>query len=378
MNKSVKKNIFLSFVGFNDAGKLSGENDGAILTALSTKIFSEVVLLWNDNKGRQVSFKQIAEYLQHEILKRNFTGTVTLEQLNIPDVADHNIIYPLLKNFCDTLNKEKNFCYTAGISSGTPAMQVCWILLAESGDFSSANPLKLVRSIEPKFSKKKIAKVKLGTALPRIIGLQNQLEELQTEKEKLTKEKFDLFPNIKLLIKKGEVFIGEKEVNLSPILFCYYRYFLEKAKEEKEFERFSVYGTSVDFVKAIAAFHEETFPDSDVTREEMRKLIKANQGINKETLLSNISKIKAAIKKVITVPSMIDYYIVSPHGKRHATTYGIKLPKEKIEIIPSGSITHSLFERDSHASNIPSLFERDSHASNIPSLFEREGKGGLV
>lgn len=346
MMKTVKKNIFLSFVGFNDAGKLSGENDGAILTALSTKKFSDVILLWNDNKGRQLSFNQIAEYLQHEIIKRNFAGTVTLEQLNIPDVADHNVIYPLLKNFCDTLNKEKNFSYTAGISSGTPAMQVCWILLAESGDFSATNPLKLVRSIEPKFSKKKIAEVKLGTALPRIISLQNQIEELQTEKEKLKKEKFDLFPDIKLLIKKGEVFIGEKEVNLSPVLFCYYRYFLEQAKEEKEFERFSVYGTSVAFVKAIASYHEETFPNSDVTREEMRKLIKANQGISKETLLSNISKIKAVIKKVVSVPSMFDYYIVSPHGKRHATTYGIKLPKEKIKIISSGLNIPSLFERE--------------------------------
>ena len=108
------------------------------------------------------------------------------------------------------------------------------------------------------------------------------------------------------------------------------------------------------------------------TKEELDffELLIGVQGVGPRTAMIILSeapmnKIKAAIKKVITVPSMIDYYIVSPHGKRHATTYGIKLPKEKIEIIPSGSITHS-------------LFERDSHASNIPSLFEREGKGGLV
>jgi len=327
-----KKHIFLSFVGSNDIGKLAGPTDGAILTALSSKKFTDVYLLWNDGKGKSGSFKEIAEYLQNEILKRNYAERVTLVQFLLDDVADHNKVYPALKSFCDTLNKEKSCVYTAGISSGTPSMQVSWILLAESGDFSSANPLTLIRSIEPKFSNKKIVEVKLDTTLPRIIGMQNQIESLQSENKKLTKEKLDLFPMVNLSISKGMVTVGEKELALSPILFCYYRYFLLRAKDEQEFERFSIYGTSVYFVKSIYKFHEESYKDSDVAREEMRKMIKDGHGISKETFLSNISKIKSAVKKTVTAASLIQYYMISAQGKRHATTYGMLLPKEKISI----------------------------------------------
>lgn len=43
MKKEKKK--FLSFVGSNDAGKLIGQNDGAILTALTNQKFDEVISL---------------------------------------------------------------------------------------------------------------------------------------------------------------------------------------------------------------------------------------------------------------------------------------------------------------------------------------------
>jgi sigma54-dependent transcription regulator len=63
-----------------------------------------------------------------------------LIELEIPGVTDHNQIYVELKNYCDRLNNADNRSYTAAISSGTPDMQVCWILLAEYGDFSKSNP----------------------------------------------------------------------------------------------------------------------------------------------------------------------------------------------------------------------------------------------
>lgn len=326
-----KKKIFISFVGHNDAGKLIGNQDGAILRALSTRIFDEAILLYNESNFSDISFRTISDHVRDEIYSKKYVKKVLVHELFIKDVADHNSVYPIIKEFCSRL--DKNHSYTAGISSGTPAMQVCWILLAESGDFSVDNPLKLVRSIEPRFGKQKIVAVKLDTSLPRIISLTNKISLLENEKAKLIEDKISFLPMLSLNIKKAEIRIGNDLLNLSPVLFCYYRYFVERVIEEKDFERFTFYGTSVEFVKKIVKYHEETFPDSDVAREEMLKLIKNNEGISRLTLLSNISKIKAAVKKIIYSNALLDYYIISSNGKRYLTTYGIRLPKDKIIII---------------------------------------------
>jgi hypothetical protein len=58
MKKGSKKTrVLLSFVGTNDAGKLTGDSDGAILTVFRERKFDEVHLLWNPSKTRQPGFK---------------------------------------------------------------------------------------------------------------------------------------------------------------------------------------------------------------------------------------------------------------------------------------------------------------------------------
>jgi len=146
-----QKKILLSFVGTNDAGKLIGKNDGAILTALKKQKFDEVILLWNEANVGEVEYGKVVKYLKREINKRKYASKISDQEFNLSDVTDHNQIYLQLKEFTDTLLKNKSYTYTAAISSGTPAMQVCWILLAESGDFSEANPLRLIKIKDPKF-----------------------------------------------------------------------------------------------------------------------------------------------------------------------------------------------------------------------------------
>ena len=45
------RNILISFVGANDAGKLvdTKNSEGAIITALQNESFDEVYLIWNQN-----------------------------------------------------------------------------------------------------------------------------------------------------------------------------------------------------------------------------------------------------------------------------------------------------------------------------------------
>jgi hypothetical protein len=318
----LRKNIILSFVGSNDAGKLIKQNDGAILTALTNQKFDEVILVWNQASRRDVDFSTISKYLKKEILKRKLANKVTLVEQKIKDVTDHNEIYSSLKIYTDQLLKHESLNYTAAISSGTPAMQVCWILLAESGDFSETNPLNLIKVRDPKFGITENIPVKIDTSLPRIIRLKEEIETL----------KDGFLPFIRMAVEKGEIFIGEQQIPLSPIEFCYYRYFLELVIEEKSPGKISSLETSLQFVEKIYQYHEESFPVMDLARDELRKLLKNKLGIAIATFRGNVSKLNRKIKSVLGDSNLASYYEISSSGKRGAKFYGIQIPSKKIKI----------------------------------------------
>jgi hypothetical protein len=318
----LSKNIFLSFVGSNDAGKLIKQNDGAVLTALTNQKFDEVILLWNQPKSKEVDFHAISQYLKKEIVRRKLAKKVSLQELKINDPTDHNEIYSSLKSFTDQLSKSETLKYIAAISSGTPAMQVCWILLAESGDFSETNSLNLIKVRDPKFGKSENIPVKIDTSLPKIIRLKEEVENL--------KEGF--LPVVRMDVEKGELFIGEQQIPLSPIEFCYYRYFLELVLAEKSPEKISSLETSLHFVEKIFQYHEESFPVMDLSRDELRKLLKEKMGIAIATFRGNVSKVNRKIKSVLNDENLSKYYEIGSTGKRGAKFYGIFLLPKKIKI----------------------------------------------
>lgn len=316
------KNIFISFVGSNDAGKPIKQNDGAVLTALTNQSFDEAILLWNQPRNKETDFFTIAQYLKKEINKRKLAKRVTLKELMLNDPTDYNEIYVALKEFTDQLPKSEVLKYTAAISSGTPAMQVCWILLAESGDFSETNPLNLIKVKDPKFGKSENVPVKIGTALPKIVRLKEEVENL----------KDGFLPAVRMDIEKGEVFIGERQILFSPIEFCYYRYFLELVIEEKSPEKISSLETSLNFVAKIYQYHEESFHVLDLSREELRKNLKEGMGIAISTFRGNVSKLNRKIKSALGNSNLTTYYEISSSGLRGAKFYGIQIPSKKIKI----------------------------------------------
>jgi len=320
MNKSVK--IFMSFIGVNDAGDLIGRKDGAILTALKNDQFDEVVLLWNDNVNANIEFGKVAKYLKKEILSRKLADKVNLVKLNIKDVTDHNEIYKQLKQFCDNLNKSPQFSYIAAISSGTPAMQVCWILLAESGDFSETNHLQLIKVLDPKFGISKNIPVKIDTSLPQIVRLKSELVNLKKE----------LIPVANISITKAQLKIGNEIIPLSPIELSYYKYFAERVINGKGSEKFSGFNTSNEFLKRIIEIHREIFPDLDSNRFEIENILKKGIGLSIYTFRGNISKLNNKIKSVIKNDLVADNFIIKAEGRRGAKFYGIKAPAEKFVI----------------------------------------------
>lgn len=315
--------ILLSFIGTNDAGALLDRKDGAILTALSNEKFDEVILLWNEAKLFEIQYSDVLLYLKREIKKRKLAKKVTDLELFLKDVTDHNEIYLQLKDFTDSLNKDAHRDYVAAISSGTPSMQVCWILLAESGDFSLDFPLRLIKVTDPKFGKSKNIVVKLNTALPRIIGLQKEIDDLKN----------DLIPEAVLDIKHGSLKIGESTIALSPVEFCYYRYFAERNMNDEELEKFSGYNVSLNFIKRIYNYHEDSFPDLDANRLEMENMIKKEYELPITTFRGHISKINKKLNNVLRNESLIKIFQIQNEGTRGAKFYGLKIPLEKIRII---------------------------------------------
>ena len=317
------KKILISFVGVNDAGKLTGGKDGAILTALENENFDELILLWNEAKleNGKLSFSEIVRYIRREAKKRNLVKTSRDEEFEFYDVTDHNEIYSKLKAFTDALEKRNDKQFTASISSGTPAMSVCWILLAESGDFSEKFPLRLIKIKDPRYGKSRNVEVKLATALPKIIRMKNELEELKKT-----------LPVAELDIKRGKLYVAEKEIDLAPIEFCYYRYFVELKLTGSENEKFSGTEVSENFLKKIIEFHKETFTDYDAARQTLERMLNKEWGLSTNTFRSNISKLNGKLKKVINNESLYKLFSIKADGKRGARFYGIEAPKEKLKI----------------------------------------------
>ncbi|MDP2301596.1 MAG: RNA repair transcriptional activator RtcR family protein [Ignavibacteria bacterium] len=325
MGKQKQINILLSFVGVNDAGKLKGNSEGAILTALKEVKADICYLLWNESNSKDISFSQIADYLKSEILNRNLARKVETVKLLITDVTDHNEIYSPLKIFCDQLQKDDNHKYTAAISSGTPSMQVCWILLSESGEFSKEYPLKLIRVREPKFGKPYTKEVKLATALPKIISMENEINLLKQEKEAL-------IPTLNLNLSKGTVSIGNVIIPLSPIEFSYYRYFCDLLIKSSSPIRLSGLSAPKEFLEKIIYYHKKSFPESDLFRVELESMIKKNFPLSLTTVRGNISKTNKKFRQTLASDAISKLFEISITGKRHAKLYGLNIPAEKIII----------------------------------------------
>lgn len=319
----LSKKILLSFVGTNDAGKLIDQPDGAILTALKNEKFDEVILLWNESKVGSHSYTEILSYLKKEITRKKLANKVSDILLTFTDVTDHNDIYNKLKELTGNLPKSKNLHYTAAISSGTPSMQVCWILLAESGDFSEEFPLRLIKVKDPKFGKSGNIEVKLDTSLPKILRLKNEIDTI----------KKDLIPTALINIDRGELTIGKTKVDLSPIEFCNYRYFAERVIDGLGDEKFSGVSVSLSFMESIFSFHEESFPNLDLNREDLRKMIKNGNELGITTFRGNISKINKKMKETLDNPTLVENFQISKEGKRGAKFYGIKVAPSKIKIV---------------------------------------------
>ena len=321
LKREKKNRILISFVGTNDSGQMTGKSDGAILTIFRSRKYDEVRLIWNESKSKEIHLHKIAKYVRKEILSRGYCNNVNLHKIDLDSVTDHNEIYPKLLEICRKLNPSPDKHFTAAISSGTPSMQVCWILMAESGDF----PLELIRSNEPKYGRPFVSPVKLDTGLPRIVRLEKEVQELREEKKQL-------IPDLQINISTGVVCIGDAEIAFSPIEFSYYRYFAERSKSADPLMRISGIFVPEEFLKSIVQYHAESFPGSDLFRQDLQTKIKRGEELDVRTFRGNVSKANKKIQNSINNEGIGNLFRISSFGKRHSTSYGLNISGDKVYI----------------------------------------------
>ncbi|MBK6291719.1 MAG: hypothetical protein IPF59_08155 [Ignavibacteria bacterium] len=309
--------VLFSFIGVADTN-LAGESKGPIITAVTGLKPDAVYLIATQSENSKHDFLAGGGSVKKVLAKLEPRSKVTIVTLDIEDPTDHNEIYPKLKDLLAPYVKS-GVDLTAAISSGTPSMQVCWILLGESGDV----PLRLIRTVEPELSSKTIRDVTLGTGLPRITALEEENRELREV----------ALPQIVMKGKKGILTIGDRDVKLSPTQFAYYRFFLELCKKGKTDDdrrlRLSGYDMSDHFTTTVNRFQQEGFPDfeaSDSVRLKKRSMIAA------DVFRSNVTKLNAKIISILPSRSLARYYQIGHVGSKKARHYGIELDPSKITL----------------------------------------------
>ena len=120
------KKILISFIGNNDCLLREGK-EGAIISILKERNFDILYLLYNDNRYLQYA-SDILIYC-----KKHFPNlTVRYLEAEAFNPIDYNIVYPsMVAAVNNILNEEgtKDVEYTISLTSGTPTMHSCWILI---------------------------------------------------------------------------------------------------------------------------------------------------------------------------------------------------------------------------------------------------------
>jgi len=192
--------------------------------------------------------------------------------------------------------------------------------------------------------------------------MENSITFLTSTVEKDIKIKSQFFPQVYMYLDTGQIRIvfgfddessEETFIDLPPMRFCYYRYFLENSLKgtgkvliteelgseynKEAFKNFKDYRISSVIIRKVIDFYMESFPSSkQVERlEEMFTYQKTTPYI-KQTFVSHISEINKEFNSKLSSKisqRLIDLIKVSSVGQEENRKYGIELPANNINIL---------------------------------------------
>jgi two-component system response regulator HydG len=131
--------VLISFIGNNDC-LLSQGKEGAIISILRARLFDTLYILYNDTRYLQYA-SDILLYCQKHFPKL----TVRYQEAESINPIDYNLVYPAMVSAVKTIQTEqgtRDVEYTISVTSGTPTMHSCWLLIVMGGIINA----KLIQS----------------------------------------------------------------------------------------------------------------------------------------------------------------------------------------------------------------------------------------
>jgi len=149
--------IYLTFIGNHDQ-ITPGQSFGAALTIfLDYKdAIREVFLFVTPSKKKDgVDYRKIAEQNKSAMLAAKPGLQIILVDIDLPNPIDFDLVYPVMLDETQKLFEDlslRDAEKIINITSGTPTMTACWVLLQKSGLIPKA---RLVQSFETKYARER-------------------------------------------------------------------------------------------------------------------------------------------------------------------------------------------------------------------------------
>ncbi|MBK8945360.1 MAG: sigma 54-interacting transcriptional regulator [Ignavibacteriae bacterium] len=190
--------IYFSFIGNHDSINSDSKEYGAFINIFNEyqKEINRIFLFVTPSTGI-VNYNKIASDNIEQIRKLKPKIEIEIIKFNIPNPVDYDIVYPILLDKVLEIvekNKIKKERSIINITSGTPTMTACWVLLSQSGIIPNATP---VQSFQSKFSRKGKTTEEVNFNIddfPKITApssMKRQITILSREKENL-EEKLEI------------------------------------------------------------------------------------------------------------------------------------------------------------------------------------------
>ena len=126
--------IYLTFIGNHDQINTGQSYGAALRIFLDYKDAIEQVFFFVTpaKKKDSVDYREIAEQNQSVMLAEKPYLPVTLVDIELPNPIDFDLVYPVILNETQKLFEEQSILDAEkiiNITSGTPTMTACWVLL---------------------------------------------------------------------------------------------------------------------------------------------------------------------------------------------------------------------------------------------------------
>ena len=150
--------LYLTLVGNHDKLGNQQNGPGAVLTIFleyKERIEDVYIFVTPSKNTDKINYQQIAEKNKTRMLAEKAGLNVELIPIDLSNPIDFDLVYPkLLREVQQVINRgeNRNKEKIINITSGTPTMTTCWVLLHKSGLISNS---RLVQSFETRFARER-------------------------------------------------------------------------------------------------------------------------------------------------------------------------------------------------------------------------------